>query len=315
MKFIKQFSKIWLIGGQMILALFFCVSIASSGLLINMHMDTAKGDNYQETKFRYYIVPLASRLDVNTVTEYPKSSEDEDEEEYEDDDEYEDDENETEIETVKRSAIIILRLDKELFWVLIPERKSYCEFTFADFKKMQENGKNPLAEGGPQNISSSFNYEQVEGGKKIIGYDTKKYNIWGDDFRGMSWAAEKKFRTIEKFAVNQAKAFSDYEILGVGTEDNIPGLVLAQKMQTEEGVRSSMKVKSIRVKRFSEKTFSLPEGYTEIDLEAWMNFRNSFSPGKIWSEFKEEIKEEAKEEVKSQGKKAAKKALRSLLGD
>ena len=40
MKIIKQMF-------QIILPLFFCVSIASSGVVINMDIQSAKGENYQ----------------------------------------------------------------------------------------------------------------------------------------------------------------------------------------------------------------------------------------------------------------------------
>ncbi len=75
-----------------------------------------------------------------------------------------------------------------------------------------------------------------------------------------------------------------------------------------------MKVKSLRFKRFSSETFSVPESYNEIDMRAWMNFKDSFTPGKIWGKVKEEVKEQAKEEVKTQGKKAVKGAVKSLFG-
>ncbi len=290
MKIIKQLF-------QAILPLFFCVSIASSGIVITMEMTSEKEDNYQETDARYYIVPLASRMDLDITMPSPETEEEEEE-----------------VKPHIQRATMIVRLDKEVFWMIMPESESYCEFTFEEFKKMQEVGKTPLAEGGPQNISESFGYKRIKGGKKIIGYSSQKYKIWGEKFTGVSWAASKRFRTIEKFVINQAKAFSEYEIMGASAENTIPGLVLEQDMETDDGVRTSLTVTSIRIKRFSEDTFSLPEGYTEIDLQAWMNFKDSFTPGKIWSKVKEEVKEQAKEEVKSQGKKAAKGAIKSLFG-
>jgi Domain of unknown function (DUF4412) len=290
MKIIKQVF-------QVILPMFFFVSMASSGVVINMEISSAKGDNYQKTKAQYYIVPLASRMDMD-ISMPPKFKPEEDEKQ----------------EPTHQRATMILRLDKEVFWMIMPDSESYCEFTFEEFKKMQEKGKSPLADGSPQNISESFGYKRAKGGKKIIGYSAQKYIIWGDNFKGMSWATSKRFRTLEKFAINQAKAFNDYEILGAGAKNNIPGLVLEQKMKTNDDVRSSMKVKSIKIKRFSEGTFNIPEDYTEIDLAAWMDFKDSFTPGKIWSKVKEEVKEQAKEEVKSQGKNAAKGAVKSLFG-
>ncbi|MBU2572946.1 MAG: DUF4412 domain-containing protein [Elusimicrobia bacterium] len=292
MKFIKLFF-------QTILPVFFCFSIAWPGVVINMEMESVKGVNYQKTKAWYSIVPLASRLDMNiSIPQKPDPSEESEE-----------------AEPRTQRATVILRLDKKVFWMIMPENKAYCEFTFEDFKKMQEEGKTPLTEGNPQSISGSFGYKRVKGAKKIIGYTAKKYNIWDDKYTGVSWAADiKKFGTIEKFGKNQAEAFKEYGILGVGEKHNVPGIVLEQKTKTEDGVSSEVKVKSIRIKKFSGDTFSLPEDFTEIDLQAWMKFKDSFNPGKIWSKMKEEVKEQAKEEIKSQGRKAATSAVKGLLG-
>jgi len=58
MKNIKLFFPV-------LLTVSFCASTALAGVVIQMEMASAKGDNYQKTDARYYVVPLASRLDMD----------------------------------------------------------------------------------------------------------------------------------------------------------------------------------------------------------------------------------------------------------
>ena len=94
--------------------------------------------------------------------------------------------------TKKSSSIDITRLDKELFWSLDPEQKTYSEMTFAMLKQAYEGGADELSEANTapemneeeQFDESEYKWDEPvvtvdkkETGKKVNGFKSDNYLV------------------------------------------------------------------------------------------------------------------------------------------
>lgn len=197
----------------------------------------------------------------------------------------------------------IIRNDKKTIWVLIPEQKGYCEFTFEDLKKYSKAGQSLF----PDDFSLKENkIEKTGEKKKIAGFEAQGY-IWKKEKgEGKAWLTfDRKFDT----------AFSFYKKLAEnsGVSAKSDSVALKSELKTENYTYETQ-ARDVKFEKIAAEEFEIPSGYKKISNKVWESYRQNFDEKMIINAMKEELKNKAREAAAEEGKEVLKKGLKGALG-
>ena len=197
-------------------------------------------------------------------------------------------------------AIIIARLDKEVFWMLNPEKKTYSEMTFAEMEKMvnkagaklddamskmQEEMKDMTPEqramvekmmGGKMHgaqRASKIDIQKSEKTKTIGGYSCTKYTVKQDENEFMTLWVTKGVSGFDAMAADWKK-FA--ERMSTMSPQSAKGMAEAYKkvdgfpMQTVMnmmGQTVTTTVTTVERRSTPAKEFDIPAGYKKVEGE------------------------------------------------
>jgi len=252
------------------------------------------GDNINKFSFTQYIVPMASRLEMKLPAARGESG-----------------------GKKYRKAVIITRLDKKVMWMIMPEQKGFCEFTFKEIGERSKNEKMLVPISAQQALSPfKINFKRIKKGRKILGYKTEKYKFWNEKMSGYTWlTGDKRFSSAFKYTQNQMRVMN---IPAAMSEGYPTGKIPLKMRALIDEMKYEMDVKSVKIKRITSAVFKVPEGYTLLNKNEWNKYQRSFDVKDVLMRMKSRIKEEvensAKESAEEAGKSAVKKTFKSLLG-
>lgn len=186
-------------------------------------------------------------------------------------------------------SVMIVRLDKDLIWMVNPEKKTYSEITFDDLQKMAEKGKERMAmmkekmKDMPDEqrkmmekmmgagMDQPIDVKKTDEVKKIAGHECTKLTALrgGEPFLTM-WVANDVtgFKSLMADWKESSERLSSLgSMFGKGMGDiykSIDGFPMETSVSMM-GHTMTTTVTSVEKKTTPSSAFEIPEGYTKVD--------------------------------------------------
>lgn len=185
-------------------------------------------------------------------------------------------------------TVMIVRLDKELIWMINPEKKTYSEITFDELQQMVEKGKERMAamkarmkempeeqrkmmEKMTGGMDEPIDVKKSDETKKIAGHECTKLTAFrgGEPFMTM-WIAKdvKEFKSLMadwKESSERLSSIGSSFMKGIGDiYKNIEGFPMETSLSMM-GHNLTTTVTSIEVKWMPPSVFEIPDGYSKVD--------------------------------------------------
>ncbi len=118
-----------------------------------------------------------------------------------------------EAEEKGQKAITIMRTDRGVMWVLMPEQKMYMEMSLNLGKSFAEAARDPEAKVERESL----------GMEQIGPYHCEKHRVRmtykGAVYTGLQWAAKELDGFVVKMVDEKTKATTEYENIRLGPQD------------------------------------------------------------------------------------------------
>lgn len=214
----------------------------------------------------------------------------------------------TKEKSINKKVISIIRLDKELVWILIPSQNKYVEFTFEDLRIAYKEGDEIL----PVNSGTEFSKmecKKVEFGEKIESFETIKFECKSKNSSGIAWfSSDKKLSEITNFWKDMSEAVRELEISSLLSE-----FVPLKITMNSDKAKYEYNISNFKQKKLDESLFEVPKDYKPIDASVWRMYKDSFTMEGMKKAVTENAKEEMKNQAAEKVKDAAKNAIKSLF--